>query len=128
MEVPQMTEQEINLSGFWECDDDMHYHIQQNGDTIWWYGEEILDNGTSPNNVARGEIIGNTIIVSWSRIQPYDKNPAKASKGYGFIILNIESQHELRAEKKTEEFAGSFWKQPTADFATRHKRHPIIHR
>ncbi len=112
-----MAEQEINLTGIWSCDDGGRYWIRQNGDTIWWYGEKISDE--SWPNVARGEISGNTIIVSWSTIPPYEKNPfledEEDRKNYGILMLNIETPYpyKLKAEKKTMEFPGSLWEMLT---------------
>ncbi len=128
-----MSNQERTLTGFYDCDDEMRYCIQQNGDTIWWYGEEISDNVSMPHNVARGEIIGNTIIVSWSIVPPNTgENPflegpeAKESKSHGILILNIESlypyaPYKLKAKEKIVEFAGSEWNQITLGWYGRRK-------
>jgi|WetSurSiteA1Bulk_404760.scaffolds.fasta_scaffold05799_2 hypothetical protein len=129
-----MINQERKLTGLYDCDDEMRYYIQQNGNTIWWYGEEISDDGSWPHNVARGEIIGNTIIVSWSIVPPNDGfgNPflegpkAKESKSHGILILNIESlypnaPYKLKAKEKIVEFAGSEWNQMTLDWHGRRR-------
>ncbi|MDD1753724.1 MAG: hypothetical protein LUQ38_11625 [Methanotrichaceae archaeon] len=88
-----------DLSGVWNGDDGGKYYIRQIGDTLWWLGSN------PPNwaNVAKGTIGGDTITLDWADV------PMGSIASNGILVLRIDSDNKLTAEKKTGGFGGSNW-------------------
>ena len=100
-----------DLTGVWKCDDGGTYYLRQIGDTLWWYGESapvMPDNGARWSNIVVGSIYGNTIDLQWRGVPKGDALP-NGKQSVGILFLNIVSNDELRATKKTSGFGGSHW-------------------
>ena len=91
-----------DLTGVWKCDDGGTYYLSQTNNVLCWYGEK---DPISPafSNVAQGTIDGSIINLQWADV------PKGTTLNSGILTLNIVSNDELQATKKTGNFGGSLW-------------------
>jgi hypothetical protein len=91
------------LTGVWQGDDGGTYYIRQNGDEIWWYGEQAPEYPVWAN-VAYCKIHGNVIDLKWADL------PFKGTtKGGGTLELAVEDCNRLSWRGESGGFGGSIW-------------------
>ncbi len=110
-QVGEQVGENINLTGVWSCNDGGVYYIRQDGDYVWWYGEEP---GANPRwaNVAYGTISAKSLTIIYADV------PAGISTGSGTIVMDIISNNELMAKDKPVSYVGSHWIRELDNFKT----------
>lgn len=101
--IAETIDPQIDISGYFTCNDGGHYYIRQIGMEVYWFGES--KNGAWAN-VFKGRISGNTINGYF-----YDVPKGRAD-GKGELRIRIEALgHTL--SKISGRFGGSRWTKTT---------------
>jgi len=103
----------IDLTGSWAGDDGGIYFLRQMDSIVWWNGmadragsAELL--GHAWNNVARGEIKGPSIDVSWADV------PRGGILDGGTMKLNVQADGTgniqiVKVSEQTGDFGNTVW-------------------
>jgi hypothetical protein len=91
----------LDLTGIWRCNDGGTYYLRQEGDDLWWAGEDPEQKWT---HLFKGTVTEETIEGEWIGL------PKGKSTEFGRLTLNIFQGNKLTGDSPGGNLSNAEWK------------------